>query len=324
MQLCPDPSGMLQKGQSVSQCTDACTVTVQHSRDVTCRCHSHCFAGFPGRGAHSFGTRWTLCEVCRWCVQVPVGRDFRLAAAAVRRALTRNTALVVASAPCFPHGVVDDVAGIAEARCPAAPPTTLRSLLVALSAIAGWARSGAAGSAADMLQCGLRSTELGWACPHSSARSSVAGAWCVWQLISSAPCRDKLLQLYPGATRSGPLPQVARRAGAWCHVDACLGGFVLPFARQLGHAVPAFDFAVPGVSSMSVDTHKFGMAHKARTSPLLLSIPAAWAGLLQQCAKHDDGMYAWCWALPTGGRTKLSYQLRPVKPSYLHVAVHSQ
>ncbi len=48
-------------------------------------------------------------------------------------------------------------------------------------------------------------------------------------------------------------------------MDACLGGFVLPFARQLGWPVPAFDFAVPGVSSMSVDTHKFGMAHKARS-----------------------------------------------------------
>jgi sphinganine-1-phosphate aldolase len=47
-----------------------------------------------------------------------------------------------------------------------------------------------------------------------------------------------------------------------CHVDACLGGFVLPFARKLGHPVPPFDFAVPGVTSMSVDTHKFGMAHK--------------------------------------------------------------
>ena len=70
----------------------------------------------------------------------------------------------------------------------------------------------------------------------------------------------------PFAKRSVLLPQVARRAGIWCHVDACLGGFVLPFARQLGHAVPAFDFAVPGVSSMSVDTHKFGMAHKARAS----------------------------------------------------------
>ena len=47
-----------------------------------------------------------------------------------------------------------------------------------------------------------------------------------------------------------------------CHSDACLGGFVLPFARKLGYPVPPFDFAVPGVTSMSVDTHKFGMAHK--------------------------------------------------------------
>ena len=58
--------------------------------------------------------------------------------------------------------------------------------------------------------------------------------------------------------------QVAQRRGVPCHVDACLGGFVLPFARKLGHRVPPFDFAVPGVTSMSVDSHKFGMAHKVR------------------------------------------------------------
>ena len=58
------------------------------------------------------------------------------------------------------------------------------------------------------------------------------------------------------------VPQVAKRARVLCHVDACLGGFVLPFARQLGYPIPPFDFAVPGVTSMSVDTHKFGMAHK--------------------------------------------------------------
>ena len=46
--------------------------------------------------------------------QVPVGRDYRVSAAAVKRAMTRNTALVVASSPCFPHGVIDDVAGIAQ------------------------------------------------------------------------------------------------------------------------------------------------------------------------------------------------------------------
>ena len=50
------------------------------------------------------------------CEQVPVGRDYRVSAAAVARAMTRNTVLVVASSPCFPHGVIDDVVGIAEVR----------------------------------------------------------------------------------------------------------------------------------------------------------------------------------------------------------------
>lgn len=57
-----------------------------------------------------------------------------------------------------------------------------------------------------------------------------------------------------------------RRIGM--HVDACLGGFVLPWARQLGYPVPLFDFAVPGVTSISVDTHKYGYAAKG-TSVIL-------------------------------------------------------
>ena len=56
--------------------------------------------------------------------------------------------------------------------------------------------------------------------------------------------------------------QVTRRYNLLLHVDACLGGFVLPFARKLGHPISPFDFSVKGVTSMSVDTHKFGMAHK--------------------------------------------------------------
>jgi hypothetical protein len=60
-------------------------------------------------------------------VQVLVGKDFRLAAASVARAINRNTVLVVASSPCFPHGVIDDVAGIAQvsivARNPSRPGT---------------------------------------------------------------------------------------------------------------------------------------------------------------------------------------------------------
>ena len=59
---------------------------------------------------------------------------------------------------------------------------------------------------------------------------------------------------------------MASKAGVCCHTDACLGGFVLPFAHKLGYPVPAWDFSVPGVTSMSLDSHKFGMAHKVVSS----------------------------------------------------------
>lgn len=52
------------------------------------------------------------------------------------------------------------------------------------------------------------------------------------------------------------------------HVDGCLGGFILPWGERLGFPVPRFDFRVPGVTSISADTHKFGYALKG-TSVLL-------------------------------------------------------
>jgi glutamate/tyrosine decarboxylase-like PLP-dependent enzyme len=101
--------------------------------------------------------------------RVPVGADGAADPRAMRRAVGRRTAVLVASAPAFPHGLVDPVAELAE---------------------------------------------------------------------------------------------LASRRRIGLHVDACLGGFVLPFARRLGHPVPPFDFAVPGVTSMSADTHKYGYAPK--------------------------------------------------------------
>jgi sphinganine-1-phosphate aldolase len=47
-----------------------------------------------------------------------------------------------------------------------------------------------------------------------------------------------------------------------CHVDSCVGGFMLPFVRKLGYPVPDFDFQVPGVTSISADLHKYGYAAK--------------------------------------------------------------
>jgi glutamate/tyrosine decarboxylase-like PLP-dependent enzyme len=46
------------------------------------------------------------------------------------------------------------------------------------------------------------------------------------------------------------------------HTDCCLGGFIVPFAEKLGYKVPVVDFRLQGVTSMSVDTHKYGYAAK--------------------------------------------------------------
>jgi sphinganine-1-phosphate aldolase len=62
-----------------------------------------------------------------------------------------------------------------------------------------------------------------------------------------------------------PIDEIGRFAlerDLWLHVDACIGGFLAPFARKLGHHVPGFDFAVPGVRSLSADLHKYGYAAK--------------------------------------------------------------
>ena len=62
-----------------------------------------------------------------------------------------------------------------------------------------------------------------------------------------------------------PIPEIAALAGsadANCHVDACMGGFVLPFAERLGRNVGPWDFRVEGVTSISADIHKLGYAPK--------------------------------------------------------------
>ena len=57
------------------------------------------------------------------------------------------------------------------------------------------------------------------------------------------------------------------------HVDGCLGGFILPWGERLGLAIPPFDFRLPGVTSISADTHKYGYSLKG-TSVLLYRTPA--------------------------------------------------
>ena len=102
-------------------------------------------------------------------VYIPMAENGQADVAAVKRAITSNTIVIVGSAPNFPHGVIDPIAEMSE---------------------------------------------------------------------------------------------LARARGIGFHTDACLGGFVLPWAEKLGHPVPPFDFRLPGVTSMSVDTHKYGYAAK--------------------------------------------------------------
>lgn len=76
-------------------------------------------------------------------------------------------------------------------------------------------------------------------------------------IVGSAPC-------YPygvyDAIRS--LADLAASRNVWFHVDACLGGFLAPFARDEGYPIPDFDFAIPGVTSLSADLHKYGFSAK--------------------------------------------------------------
>ena len=110
-----------------------------------------------------------------------------------------------------------------------------------------------------------------------------------------------------------PVSDIAAAAsatGVRCHVDACIGGWVLPYAARLGRAVRPWTFAVDGVTSISVDTHKYAYAPKG-TSLLLhrssaLRRPqffasAAWPGytMLNQTTQstRSGGPIAGTWAV---------------------------
>jgi glutamate/tyrosine decarboxylase-like PLP-dependent enzyme len=82
-------------------------------------------------------------------------------------------------------------------------------------------------------------------------------------IVGSAPC-------FPFGVFDplAELSDVARSRGLWLHVDACVGGYLAPFARELGRPIPDFDFALPGVSSLSADLHKFGFCPKPASTLL--------------------------------------------------------
>ncbi|KAM9327053.1 sphingosine-1-phosphate lyase 1 [Gastrophryne carolinensis] len=109
-----------------------------------------------------------------------------------------------------------------------------------------------------------------------------------------------------------PIEEVAKLALRYnipFHVDACLGGFLIVFMEKAGFSLPAFDFRVKGVTSISADTHKYGYAPKG-SSVILYSkkdyrqyqyfVTSDWPGGLYAspsiAGSRPGGIVAACWA----------------------------
>lgn len=101
--------------------------------------------------------------------RIPAGPDHRADIAAMAEAIDEHTMMLVGSAPCFPFGVIDDLAALSD---------------------------------------------------------------------------------------------LALQHGIWLHSDACVGGWMAPFAAEIGRAILRFDLGLPGVMSLSADLHKFGFCPK--------------------------------------------------------------
>jgi sphinganine-1-phosphate aldolase len=88
-----------------------------------------------------------------------------------------------------------------------------------------------------------------------AVEAAISGRTAV--LVGSAPC-------FPTGTVDNitELGKLALKYNIGLHVDACLGGFVLPFVKMAGYEVPDVDFSVPGVTSISCDVHKYGCTPK--------------------------------------------------------------
>ena len=80
-------------------------------------------------------------------------------------------------------------------------------------------------------------------------------------IIGSAP-------EYPHGTIDpiAAMGEIAQKRQIPLHVDACVGGFILPFMAMNGEELPLWDYRVPGVTSISADIHKYGYAAKGAST----------------------------------------------------------
>jgi len=129
--------------------------------------------------------------------------------------------------------------------------------------VASWSAHPAIDKAAHYL--GMRVVRVPWRADFRADVGAMAAAVTprTVMLYGSAPAYS--LGLIDPIADLGLL---AQERDVWLHVDACVGGVLAPFVRDLGYPVPAFDFAVPGVASISADLHKSGYAAKGASAVL--------------------------------------------------------
>ncbi|KAA8499174.1 Sphingosine-1-phosphate lyase 1 [Porphyridium purpureum] len=105
---------------------------------------------------------------------------------------------------------------------------------------------------------------------------------------------------------------LAESRGIGCHVDCCLGSFLIPCVAEVDKSIPAFDFSVSGVSSISCDPHKYGFAPKgtsvimyrdAKLRAFQYHVSADWTGGVYATAtlagSRSGALVAGCWAVMT-------------------------
>ena len=114
--------------------------------------------------------------------------------------------------------------------------------------------------AAAVMEIEVRRTPLRDYLADPEAMAAVCDAATV-MIVGSAPCFP-----YGLIDPIAALSDLAIARDLWLHVDACVGGYIAPFVRMNGEDIPPFDFALPGVRSMSADLHKYGYCAKGAST----------------------------------------------------------
>ncbi len=139
--------------------------------------------------------------------------------------------------------------------------------------VAAWSAHPAVNKAAHYLGMTVRRVPVGAGFRADVAAMAAAIGPRTVMLYGSAPTYS-LGVIDPIAE----LAVLARARGLWLHVDACVGGILAPFVRALGHPVPEFGLALPGVTSISADLHKSGYTAKGASVVLFRSAAHQAAG----------------------------------------------